>query len=85
LDSTLPLPHSKPLPKLYGYNPAQNLLTTPRLLKGHKMPKSKKPRVKRADANPVKKPAAYQGLHNVARQEGSHPNKAGKKAVNKGA
>jgi hypothetical protein len=48
------------------------------------MPKSKKPRVKRADANPVKKPAAYQG-HNVARQEGSHPNKAGKKAVNKGA
>ncbi|MDB0052128.1 hypothetical protein N9F04_00075 [Ascidiaceihabitans sp.] len=49
------------------------------------MPKSKKPRVKRADANPVKKPAAYQGLHNVARQEGSHPNKAGRKAVNKGA
>ena len=85
MGSTLPLPNSKPLPKLYGYNPAQNLLIPQRLLKGHKMPKSKKPRVKRADANPVKKPAAYQGLHNVARQEGSHPNKAGKKAVNKGA
>jgi hypothetical protein len=81
----LPLPHSKPLPKLYGYNPTQNLLIPQQILKGHKMPKSKKPRVKRADANPVKKPAAYQGLHNVARQEGSHPNKAGKKAVNKGA
>ena len=85
MGSTLPLPNSKPLPKLYGYNPAQNLLIPQRLLKGHKMPKSKKPRVKRADANPVKKPAAYQGLHNVARQEGSHPNKAGRKAVNKGA
>ena len=49
------------------------------------MPKSKKPRVKRAAENPVKKPAAYQGLHNVGRQEGSHPKDAGNKAVNKGA
>lgn len=53
------------------------------------MPRSKKPRVKRAGANPVKKtgqqPAWYQGLNGTAGQHGERPIKEGKKSKNTGA
>jgi hypothetical protein len=49
------------------------------------MPKSKKPRVKRAGANPVKKPAWKQALNDTAGQHGEKPTKTGKKAQNKSA
>jgi hypothetical protein len=53
--------------------------------KGYPMPKSKKPRVKRPGANPVKKPAWQQALSDTAGQHGEKPIKTGKKAQNKSA
>ena len=49
------------------------------------MPKSKKPKAKRAGANPVQKPAWYRALNGAAGQPGARPSKAGKKARNKSA
>lgn len=49
------------------------------------MPKSKKPKTKRAGANPVQKPAWYQALNGTAGQHGERPIETGKKAKNKSA
>ncbi|WP_163026022.1 hypothetical protein [Chachezhania antarctica] len=50
------------------------------------MPKSKKPKAKRAGANPAQKPAWYQALNsNAPGQHGERPTKTGKKAQNKTA
>jgi hypothetical protein len=48
------------------------------------MPRSKKPRVKRAAANPTKKPGWYEGLNGARGQHNERPVKTGKKAENKG-
>jgi hypothetical protein len=75
----------KPKFKLGGINPATNLLCLPEIRKGYPMPKSKKPKVKRPGANPVQKPAWYQGLNGTAGQQGQRPTKTGKKSQNKSA
>lgn len=49
------------------------------------MPKSKKPKAKRAGANPVKKSAWYQSFNGTAGQHGERPIQTGKKAKNKSA
>lgn len=49
------------------------------------MPTSKKPKSKRSVVKTDQKPAWYQGLHKASGHEGSRPQKAGKKAQNKGA
>jgi hypothetical protein len=49
------------------------------------MPKSKKPKAKRAAAKPVQKPVWYQELNNSAGQQRSRPLMTGKKAQNKSA
>lgn len=49
------------------------------------MPKSKKPKVKRPGANPVQKPAWYQGLNGAAGKKGPRPTEAGKKSQNTSA
>lgn len=49
------------------------------------MPKSKKPRVKRATPKTDQKPAWYQELKGASGQEGARPSKAGKKSQNKSA
>ncbi len=49
------------------------------------MPKSKKPKTKRAGANPVQQPAWYQSLNGAAGQKGASPQKTGKKAKDKSA
>ena len=49
------------------------------------MPKSKKPKAKRAGANPVQKPAWYQAHNGSAGQHAERPTKTGKKAQNKPA
>ncbi len=47
------------------------------------MPKSKKPKVKRAGANPVQKPAWYQAFNSSGGKHADRPVQAGKKAKNK--
>lgn len=49
------------------------------------MPKSKKPKAKRAGANPVQKPTWYQALNDTGGQHGERSTKTGKKAKNKSA
>ncbi len=49
------------------------------------MPKSKKPKVRRPGANPVKKLAWHQTLNGTGGQHGERPTKTGKKAQNKSA
>ncbi|CAN0603827.1 unnamed protein product, partial [Ectocarpus sp. 12 AP-2014] len=69
-------------PKLGSINPASNLLCLPKIKEATHMPRSKKPRVKRPGANPVKKPASHQALNSTPGQHGERPTKTGKKAQN---
>jgi hypothetical protein len=66
-----------------GINLTANLLCLREIPKGYPMTKPRKPKAKRAGANPVQKPAWYQALNDAGGKHSALSTKTGKKAKNK--